>query len=93
QQAQQVVAAELRHVGKRFANDINSLSASTFQTLALRWQQQFVVGSYQLTVSARLDNLFDRRYVGSLIVNNASPFEPSPGRTAWVALRAAIPRL
>ncbi|NDA33233.1 MAG: TonB-dependent receptor [Betaproteobacteria bacterium] len=93
QQAQQVVAAELRHVGKRFANDINSLSASAFQTLALRWQQQFVVGSYQLTVSARLDNLFDRRYVGSLIVNNASPFEPSPGRTAWVALRAAIPRL
>jgi outer membrane receptor for ferrienterochelin and colicin len=34
---------------------------------------------------ARIDNVFDRRYVGSVIVNegNARYFEPPPGRN-WV---------
>lgn len=34
----------------------------------------------------RVDNLFDKRYVGSVIVNegNSRFFEPAPGRT-WLA--------
>ena len=35
---------------------------------------------------ARVDNLFDRKYVGSVIVNdgNSRFFEPAPGRS-WLA--------
>ena len=91
QQAQSLSALELRHVGKRYANDLNTLSAAAFQTVALRSQYNFMVGKNRLTAIARVDNLFDRRYVGSVIVNNASPFEPSPGRSVWMGLRASLP--
>ena len=43
-------------------------------------------GTWDLTGFARVDNLFGRRYAGSVIVNegNARFFEPAPGRT-WIA--------
>ena len=91
QDGPRVAAMELRHLGRRFANDLNTLSAPAFHTWAIRWQQSFMLGNNQLTAIARIDNLLDQRYVGSLIVNNSSPFEPSPGRTAWVGLRLRLP--
>jgi iron complex outermembrane receptor protein len=91
QDGPRVAAIELRHLGRRFANDLNTLSAPAFHTWAIRWQQSFMLGNNQLTAIARIDNLLDQRYVGSLIVNNSSPFEPSPGRTAWVGLRLRLP--
>ncbi len=38
---------------------------------------------------ARMDNLFDRRYAGSIIVNDANGrwFEPAPGRTLMIGAR------
>jgi iron complex outermembrane receptor protein len=91
QDGPRVGAIELRHLGRRFANDLNTLSAPAFHTWAICWQQSFIVGGNHLTAIARIDNLFDRRYIGSLIVNNANPFEPSPGRTAWLGLRLRLP--
>jgi len=91
QDGPQQSALEVRHLGKRFANDVNTLSAPAFHTWAIRWQRNFVIGTSRLTAMARIDNLLDRRYVGSLIVNNPSPFEPSPGRTAWIGLRMRLP--
>lgn len=91
QYGQQQSAVELRHVGKRFANDLNTLSVPAFQTWAIRWQRRLLIGTNRLTAMVRVDNLFDRRYVGSLIVNNTSPFEPSPGRAAWISLRMRLP--
>ena len=80
-----------RGVGKRFANDTNSLFAPAYQTTAIRWQRAYLLGASRMMLLFRADNLFDRRYVGSLIVNNISPFEPSPGRSAWLGLRAQLP--
>ena len=39
-------------------------------------------------VFIRLDNAFDRRHVGSVIVNdgNGRFYEPGPGRTLWLGV-------
>ena len=46
---------------------------------------------WELTGFARVDNLFDRRYIGSVIVNegNARYFEPAPGRNWTIGAGAA----
>jgi iron complex outermembrane receptor protein len=45
--------------------------------------------AWRVTETLRLDNLLDRRYVGSVIVNEANGgyFEPEPGRALWLMLR------
>ena len=47
---------------------------------------------WRLTEFVRVDNLFDRNYVGSVIVNegNARYFEPAPRRNMTVGLSPAI---
>ena len=47
-------------------------------------------GHWRLSEFARLDNLANRAYVGSVIVNetNSRFFEPAPGRTAYIMFNA-----
>lgn len=49
-----------------------------------QWRQQF--GAWALQQTLRVDNLFDRRYIGSVIVNeaNARYYEAAPSRS-WYA--------
>jgi len=89
-QENDLAALEIRAVGKRFANDTNNLFASAYQTLAFRWQRGYQFGPNRVTLFMRADNLLNRRYVGTLIVNNLSPFEPSPGRAAWFGIRTQL---
>ncbi|MDM0076669.1 TonB-dependent receptor, partial [Variovorax sp. J2P1-59] len=50
-----------------------------------KWQR------WELNAFARIDNLLDKRYVGSVIVNegNARYFEPAPGRNWTVGMGGA----
>jgi iron complex outermembrane recepter protein len=75
--------AELRHSSQVFVNDANSDAAPSFTTVAVHSGYVFEVNRWLLAATARVDNLFDRRYAGSVIVNegNARYFEPAPGRT------------
>jgi iron complex outermembrane receptor protein len=52
-----------------------------------RWQ----LGRMAVAAFARIDNLLDRRAIGSVIVNdgNGRYFEPAPGRTYLLGLRIA----
>ena len=52
---------------------------------------QQAVGRWTLREFARVDNVADRRYAGSVIVNegNGRFFEPAPGRNWLVGLNAA----
>jgi iron complex outermembrane receptor protein len=49
--------------------------------------------SGSLTTYARIDNLTDQRYVGSVIVNQASSqfYEPAPGKNWTLGLRLVLP--
>jgi iron complex outermembrane receptor protein len=79
---------ELQSIGRRYANDANTLSADPFESVAIRSAYSRTLGSTDLQVFARIDNLLDDKYVGSVIVGNASPFEPSPERNWMLGLKA-----
>ena len=73
---------EVRALSAVQANDRNTARAAGHAVAALhagylrRWQ------SWEFNAFARVDNLFDRRYIGSVIFNegNARYFEREPGR-------------
>jgi iron complex outermembrane receptor protein len=46
----------------------------------------------RITPFARIDNLFDRRYIGSVIVDqaNGGSFEPASGRSFWLGVNVAF---
>lgn len=80
--------AELQSVGQRFANDLNTLRADSFESVAIRSGYSQSYGKTDVQVFARVDNVFSEKYVGSVIVNNVSPFEPSPERNWTVGVKA-----
>lgn len=68
------------------ANDTGTASAAGYAVLDADVAYTFVFGDRQrLQLSARVDNLANRRYIGSVIVNdgNARYYEPAPGRS-WL---------
>nr|WP_083716125.1 TonB-dependent receptor [Pseudacidovorax sp. RU35E] len=80
--------AELRAVAKVWANDLNTARAPGYAVAAIHAGYVLKLGRWDLNAFARIDNLFDRRYAGSVIVNegNARYFEPAPGRTWTVGM-------
>jgi iron complex outermembrane receptor protein len=75
---------EARTLGRVYVNDVNSDAAAGFATVATHVAYVARLGAWTLNGFGRVDNLFDRRYAGSVIVNegNARYFEPAPTR-AW----------
>ena len=67
-----------------YADDINSQAAPGYAIAGLRGGYRAVFGRWDLNAFARVDNLLDRKYAGSVIVDETSLrfFEPAPGRTA-----------
>ena len=79
-------AIEGRAAGSIAANDLNSAYASGYGIMNLRAIARQNAGHWSLSEFARIDNVFDRSYVGSVIVNQANLqfYESSPGRN-WLA--------
>ncbi len=84
---------EFLQSGKLFANDTNTVAADGYSTWALKASHGFAIGRGSLTTYARVDNLADERYVGSVIVNQANLqyFEPAPGRNWTLGFRFVLP--
>jgi iron complex outermembrane recepter protein len=82
--------AELRRSSRVYVNDINSEAAPAFTTLALHAGYAFESRGWILVAHARVDNVLDRRYAGSVIVNegNGRFYEPAPGRSYVLKLSA-----
>jgi iron complex outermembrane recepter protein len=81
---------ELRGAGRVAVNDRNSDFASGYGLTALRWSRTLAVGDgMRVELLARVDNLADRAYAGSVIVNDANGrvFEPGAPRSALLAVR------
>ncbi|MBH2845412.1 TonB-dependent receptor [Serratia marcescens] len=74
--------AELRYMSDIQANDANSAQAPSYTVAGVNAGYRFTWNRWALDVFSRVDNVFDRRYVGSVIVNegNGRYFEPAPGR-------------
>jgi iron complex outermembrane receptor protein len=75
-----------------YADDRNSDAASGYWVANLRAGFEQDTGHWRFSEFARIDNLVDRTYVGSVIVDetNFRFFEPAPGRTAYIMFNAAL---
>lgn len=84
---------EFTQAGRLYANDTNTASADGYATLNLKASHGWSMGAGSLTAYARIDNLTDERYVGSVIVNQGSSqfYEPAPGRNWTLGLRLVLP--
>lgn len=79
-------AVEVVHVGKLYVNDANEDFAPAATVLNLRAGMKVRWGALEVRPLLRLDNAADRKYAGSVIVNEANRrfFEPAPSRS-WLA--------
>ncbi|RMX04332.1 TonB-dependent receptor [Corticibacter populi] len=77
---------ELRHQGDIQVDDVNSDAAAAYTVLGASAGYVWRMGVWEWRAFARLDNALDKRYAGSIIVNdgNGRFFEPAPGRN-WSA--------
>jgi iron complex outermembrane receptor protein len=77
---------------KIYADDRNSDAAAGYWSANWRAGFEQQTTHWRFSEFARLDNLANRAYVGSVIVNetNSRFFEPAPGRTAYLIFNAAL---
>lgn len=82
--------AELVHTGKLYVNDANSDAAPAATVLNLRAGFVQRSGGWTLSQLLRVDNVTDRHYAGSVIVNEAQTrfFEPALPRNWLLAFTA-----
>jgi len=75
-----------RYVGRIHANDANTATAPGYFVASMLLGHVWQLDSWRFNAFARIDNLFDRRYIGSTIVNAGQDryYEPAPGRN-WTA--------
>jgi iron complex outermembrane receptor protein len=85
---------EVRQSGKVFVNDQNSEAAAAYTVGNLRSGFQQRGKGWRLTEFVRVDNVGDRRYIGSVIVADANGrfYEPSPGRTVTIGVTLEVTR-
>jgi iron complex outermembrane receptor protein len=81
---------ELTAAGANHSSDTNAqnLKAGGYSLYNLRLAHRVDINSMTLTGYGQLNNLSDKKYIGSMIVGNAAPFEPAPGRNWMVGLNA-----
>jgi iron complex outermembrane receptor protein len=85
--------AEWRAVSKVYVNDLNSDAAAGYGMASAFGGYLVRVNGWQVEGFARIDNLLNKSYVGSVIVNegNSRYFESAPGRTWLMGLSASLP--
>lgn len=81
---------DLTGMGSVTVNDIGTQQAAGYGLIAVDTSYTFALAAgTRLQLSARIDNLANRRYIGSVIVNdsNGRYFEPGPDRTCMLGAR------
>ncbi|MCQ4167595.1 TonB-dependent receptor family protein [Tahibacter harae] len=82
-------AAQVLALGPVTVNDLGSAAAPGHALLNLEASRDWRFGGQRLHGFARIGNVFDRRHIGSVIVNegNGRYYEPGPDRTWLLGLR------
>jgi iron complex outermembrane receptor protein len=90
--------AELRHARALLANDTNTEAAAPYTLVGLRWGHRLGAaawfgGGWHAEWLLRVDNVHDKRYAGSVIVNEANRryYETAAPRAVTVSLRLVGP--
>lgn len=84
-------ALEGRHNSKVYVDDINSDSASSYTIFNLRAGFEQNIAKWQLKEYLRVENMFDKEYIGSVRINDSNGlfFEPGADRNYLLGLSAA----
>ncbi|HEY3300826.1 MAG TPA: TonB-dependent receptor [Methylophilaceae bacterium] len=84
-------AFEARYNSKVYVNDTNTDAAPSYAIYNIRAGFSQDINHWSFSEYVRVENIFDRDYIGSVRVNdsNARYFEPAAGRNYLVGLNAA----
>lgn len=82
---------EIRRNAHVFVNDVNDDAAPAYTVASVRGGFRQRHGGWRFNEFVRIDNLTDRKYAGSVIVNetNRRYFEPAPGRALLIGATAS----
>jgi iron complex outermembrane receptor protein len=85
-------SGEVQYVGKIYANDRNTAAAPAYTIGNVQAGFAQSAGRVKFTEYVRLNNITDKKYVGSVIVGdtNARYFEPAPGRNWFVGATVGV---
>ncbi|WPP59973.1 TonB-dependent receptor [Acinetobacter pittii] len=83
---------DVQYMDKVYVNDTNSDAAPSYSVTSANVGYAWVMGDWKVNSFARVDNLFDKNYAGSVIVNDSTKpvgryFEPADGRNWSAGLR------
>lgn len=83
--------SDIRYMSDIMANDENTAKAPSWTVVGLTTGYKWSYGRMDMDLFGQVDNLFDREYVGSVIVNesNGRYYEPAPGRNYGIGLNLA----
>ncbi len=83
---------DVQYMDKVYVNDTNSDAAPSYSVTSANIGYAWDLGTWKVKSFARVDNLFDKNYAGSVIVNDSTQpvgryFEPADGRNWSAGLR------
>ena len=83
----------MQYVGKVYVNDRNTDFAPAYTVANVRAGLAQMLGRVSLREFVRVNNVFDRKYAGSVIVGdtNGRFFEPAPPRNWFVGMNVDVP--
>lgn len=84
-------ALEARHSGKVYVDDINSDTAAGYNVYNWRGAFEQRIAGLSISEFLRIDNLTDKRYIGSVLVNDGNQrfFAPAPERSYLLGVSAS----
>jgi iron complex outermembrane receptor protein len=83
-------AFELRYADRIYASDANTESAAPYSVVNWRIVFEQRASEWRVSEFVRVENLFDKQYVGSVIIGDTNQrfYEPAPRRNAIVGINA-----
>ena len=82
-------ALELRYGDRIYTTDANAESAPPYSVVNWRIVFEQRASDWRASEFLRIENIFDKHYIGSVIVGDANrPYEPAPRRNAIVGINA-----
>jgi iron complex outermembrane receptor protein len=87
-----VATVEYQHRSRVWVDDRNSEAADAYGIISLAAGFTQSSGRWRFEEYVRIDNVANRRYAGSVVVNDANLrfYEPAPGRSTVVGLQARL---
>jgi iron complex outermembrane receptor protein len=85
------LSVELVQSGRIYANDTNTESADGRTVFNLTASQRWRLAQGAITLYGRINNVSDERYVGSVIVNSGSPYEPGLPKNWSAGINLSVP--